>query len=217
MQLKNGLVNYWPIIGAQSPSNKYVKHLALATDLVGKSNIHFDNFFYDKDRHKQINSALRGNGTNLIMPAGVYFAGGDFTVSLWIKCSREDTNARILDVYNIKNDSSNTHADAVSIWHSDKHIPTLQIQSKDNKSHITQATKEFTIDAWELLTITLSGTHAKIYLNSTLVGEDLYQFVPVNAYRQYAYLAINSTSSYDDIRIYNRALNSTEIVHMLNL
>ena len=56
-----------------------------------------------------------------------------------------------------------------------------------------------------------------MYLNGTLVCEDDTQFTPENVYRKYAYLGLNSDSIFDEIRIYNRALNLDEILDLMNI
>lgn len=213
-----GLINYWPILNEQKFDSLtgHVHENTLSNDFSGKSNIQSIQSMFTSDRFDNINSAICPNGFNLTLQPGVYFSNGSFTFSLWIKFKKFDSNAKIIHVFNLKNDSSNTHVDSVQIWQTNEGKPCMEIQQINEESHKTQANMGFELNVWQFFTVTLNETNLKIYLNGSLISEDNDQFRPINISRKYAYLGLNSDSSYDEIRIYNRPLTNEEISILMN-
>ena len=218
IQSINGLVNYWPIFNEQKFDSftGFVNEYPLSNDYSGKSNIHSEKSMFTQDRFGNVNSALCPNGYNLTIPSGFYFSNESFTFSLWIKHQNFNSNAKIIKVFNIKNDSSNTLIDTVEISQSNTGIPFLKIQQANEESHITQADTSFELNVWQFFVVTLNGTNAKMYLNGKIISEDSDQFIPVNTYHKYAYIGLNSDSVYDEIMIYNRSLSFEEIIDLMN-
>jgi hypothetical protein len=95
-------------------------------------------------------------------------------------------------------------------------IPFIKIQQINGESRITQANSGFQVNTWQFFTVSLNHTHLKMYLNETIISEDNEQFIPVNGWRKYAYIGLNSDSVFDEIRIYSRALEIGEISTLMN-
>ena len=205
-----GLINYWPI------SINEGKFDVVSNDYSGKSNIYSGKSMLTNDRFGNMHSALCPNGFNLTLESGVYFPNESFTFSLWIKFKKFDSNAKIFDCYNLRNESSNDHIDSIQIWQSNVGIPFIKIQQINGESRITQANSGFQLNTWQFFTVSLNQTHLKMYLNETIISEDNEQFILVNGWRKYAYIGLNSDSIFDDIRIYSRALEIGEIVTLIN-
>ncbi len=172
-------MNYWPIFNEQKFDSftGFVNEYPLSNDYSGKSNIHSEKSMFTQDRFGNVNSALCPNGYNLTIPSGFYFSNESFTFSLWIKHQNFNSNAKIIKVFNIKNDSSNTLIDTVEISQSDTGIPFLKIQQANEESHITQADTSFELNVWEFFVVTLNGTNAKMYLNGKIISKDSDQFI----------------------------------------
>ena len=216
--MTNGLINYWPIINAKriDSSTGYVLEKALSNDYSGNSNIHPIQTMLTNDRFGKINSALCPNGFNLTISSGVYLSNESFTFSLWIKFKKFDSNAKIIDVFNLKNDSSKFLIDSIQIWQSEEGFPLIKIQQINGESRITKANSGFKLNSWQFFAVSLNNTYLTMYLNGSIISEDNEQFIPVNAWRKYAYIGLNSDSFFDEIRIYNRALGIGEIANLMN-
>ena len=89
------------------------------------------------------------------------------------------------------------------------------------------ATTQLDCSKWQFLTATYTSTDAKIYINGILIASATHDYmVPKNAARLNNNLGKGSnqeetTPPYslaylDDLRIYNRALNITEINNLMN-
>jgi hypothetical protein len=200
-----GLINYWPI-----------RFDVVSNEYSGKSNIYSGKSLLTNDRFGKVHSALCPNGFNLTLESGVHFPNESFTFSLWIKFKKFDSNAKIFDCFNLRNENSNDHIDSIQIWQSNEGLPLIKIQQLNGESRITQANTGFQLNTWHFFTVSLNQTHLKMYLNETIISEDNEQFILLNGWRKYAYIGLNSDSIFDDIRIYNRALEIGEIVILMN-
>jgi hypothetical protein len=211
-------MNYWPIINTKKIESLtgYVLEKALSNDYSGNSNIYPIQTMFTNDRFGKVNSALSPNGFNLTIQSGVYFSNESFTFSLWIKFKKFDSNAKIIDVFNLKNDSSKLLIDSIQIWQSEEGIPLIKIQQINGESRITKANSGFKLNSWQFFAVSLNHTYLKMFLNGSIISEDNEQFIPVNAWRKYAYIGLNSDSVFDEIRIYNRALGIDEIANLMN-
>ncbi len=76
---------------------------------------------------------------------------------------------------------------------------------------------------WDFLTVTCDGYYLKAYLNGIISQTFAFSayFVPTNSIRDLSYIGYGdnsflSSSFIDDLQIYKRSLNQTEIIAIMN-
>ena len=83
-----GLVNYWSF-------SNHTCDLIGKADLLGGINVSFTG-----DLLSSPNSAIRLNDGYLIIPAGIYFTGGNFTIMAWVNIRAYNSFFRLIDFGN---------------------------------------------------------------------------------------------------------------------
>jgi hypothetical protein len=172
------------------------------------------------DRFGNASSALQFNGTNghITVPSGVYFNGGNFTVTAWVRKNANNNWSRLFDFSN--GQANNNVLLAISSGTSGR--PISQIYSGTTAGNqVSSPVTALTNNQWELLTYTWSNQAARIYINGILRGQGT-QVNPVNVVRTINYIARSAwagdayaNAGFDDFRIYNRVLTHNEIQSLL--
>lgn len=172
------------------------------------------------DRFGNANSALSFNGSNgyISVPAGVYFNGGDFTVSAWVRKSANNNFSRLFDFGN--GQSNNNVLLAISSGTSGRPISQMYLGAVPG-NQVSSPVTPLTNLEWELLTYTWSGNSGKIYINGELMGQGV-QTPPANIVRTINYIGRSNWAAdgyaqgrFDDFRLYNRILTENEIQALL--
>ena len=210
------MINYWPI-------ENNVNDVIDGANMIGPTPA--GSATLTADRFGNVNSAIHFNNSYYTVPSGIYFYG-DFTLAVWLKIYR-------LSAYQVLLDFGNT-AQTNNVWISpiDSNQRHTLIQMYDPSQYDSTyfcscssylGTTAVTLNAWFLLVLTLSGTTANLYLNGTLTNTFTGFFVPTNTIRNVNYIGVDSFGSaklitdLDDLRIYNRTLNQTEINTLLTM
>lgn len=168
------------------------------------------------DRFGDANNALSFNGSNgyVNVPAGVYFNGGDFTVSAWVRKSANNNFSRLFDFGN--GQANNNVLLAISSGTSGRPISQI-FQNTTGGAQVSSPVTPLTNNQWELLTYTWSNNAAVLYINGVMMGQGV-QSAPLNVVRNICYIGRSNWAGdgyaqgrFDDFRIYNRILTESEI------
>jgi len=164
-----------------------------------------------EDRFGKPNSALRLNYGSLRIPSGIYFAG-DFTISAWVKLNKARHFARIIEFGN------GAYADNVelSVYSSSSYIHMKTWFKTNTKGFLVSGTP-LELNRWTHIASVLNGGKAKIYFNGVQVAEGS-QYLPRNVSRNINSIGVgnfpgdeSADAYYDEIKIFNRALDEYEI------
>lgn len=173
------------------------------------------------DRFGNAGGALQFNGVNgyVDAPDGVYFNGGDFTTSCWVKVTSYTSWARIFDFGN--GQSNNNVLLASSQAATGKPQGEIYIGTSGSGGAVPSPTVATGTNTWTLLTYSYSGGIGRLYVNGTQVAQGV-QTAPVNVLRTLCYIGRSNwagdsyyNGAIDEFRIYNRALTSFEIQNLL--
>jgi hypothetical protein len=171
------------------------------------------------DRFGNENSALALNGSNghLQAPNGVYFDGSDFTVSTWVRKISNNNWSRIMDFGN--GQLNNNIVFALSQNTTGRPVADL-FNGNTSVGQIVSPTA-VPNNQWVLITYTWSATIGTLYMNGNVLTSGVQQ-APLNVVRTLNYIGRSNWSvdayangSFDDFRIYDRALSAAEIQWML--
>lgn len=171
----------------------------------------YKNWSFALDRFNNSNSSIFFNTGYSEVPSGVYFDGGIFTVSLWIKTIKVFWQS-ILDF-------GNTNITNNVIFQLDQYNnPNVQIINKYYYS-----SPPLVINEWNHMATVLNGTKITIYLNGLNLGSQTVTAKPLNQTRSTCFIGRSngyylpnnpdSIAYLDDIKIYNRALSDQEIIN----
>ena len=204
--LNKGLVAYYPFNGnandlSGNGYNATTVGVSLATDRFGKPN-------------KCYNFA--GTSTYIQCPAATYFTGGNYTISGWVNVSSLGNWARMIDFGN------GAGANNVLLALSEGSSNQLDMNNANNVNFTTNQVIDF--NAWVQVLFTYNATTGIVncYYNGIAVGQSTLP-APDNVVRNNCYIGLSNWGSdggvfgsMDDIRIYNRELNSTEVSQLYN-
>ena len=176
------------------------------------------NTTFTTDRFQNENSAIRFTYGYYQVPAGVYFSG-DFTLSVWIRLTKIISWARLIDFGN--GASSNNLALASSVAQLGQ--PFLYVfNSLSSNAWFTSAFM-LQIGSWTHIACTINGTMAKICLNGVCGSQTGFN-QPANIIRSRNYVGKsnwpedeNLNADLDDLMIFNRSLNYSEIVELMSV
>lgn len=168
------------------------------------------------DRFGNANGAIRLNGTNAYIdaPDAAYFTGGDFTVSCWIKTASYASWGRLFD---FANGPANNNI-LLGLSNGTTGRPAAEIfNGSVSGGQFTSPSTQMPLNQWALLVYTFSSGTGKIYLNGTQIASGV-QTAPQNVLRTLCYIGRSNwtgdayaNASFDDFRIYNRMVTTTEI------
>jgi hypothetical protein len=173
------------------------------------------------DRFGHPNSALNLNGGWTQVPAGSYFNTPAFTISVWVYPQQVGFWARVIDFGN----GPGPENVFLSFVFSYALTPFFQIISLNNPVFYNAATQSMALNAWQFLTTTFDGINSRIYINGTLVKNDVLSssFSMPMITRTNCYIGKSSWStdavsfSYiDSLRFYNISLTQSQIIELMN-
>lgn len=193
----HGLIHYWPISGDTK-------------DLIGAAHMtNGVNASMTKDIFENPNSAINLNGGYFELPPGVYF-NGSFTVTVLIKVSikREST------LFDFGNGIGQDNVLLDFLSNTDN--PCLYVYDSSTQYYV-EANVELVTGKWEFLAFVVDGSTGYIYLNGEKVASGTIK-APSNIIRTNNYFGksnwptyLNAYADFDELKIYNRALNIQEI------
>jgi hypothetical protein len=202
----NDLVSYWPF------NNNY-------DDIIGGANLfNCINCSLTTDRFGNLNSALSLTSGYMQAPTGQYFSE-NFSITAWC------LYRAILDYERILDFGNGPYKDNVilGLW-INKNQLYGQVYNDTYTYDLTLATQPIKLNVWYHVAFVLDGQYGYIYLNGALAGANLLNGCKavnrtmnfIGRSNWYNYGDQNADAVYDDIKIFNRALNSTEIVNEYN-
>jgi hypothetical protein len=163
---------------------------------------------------------LQLNGTNgyIDAPDGVYFTGGDFTVSCWVKANTYANWSRICD---FANGSANNNV-LFAISNGTTGRPACEIYNNTTPGGtITSPTVQTGTNTWSFMVYTFSGGVARIYKDGTQIASGS-QTAPLPVLRTLCYIGRSqwagdayANAAFDEFRIYNRVITSMEMTSLL--
>jgi hypothetical protein len=191
------LINYWPM------SN--------LTDIVGGRDLFRGaSYSFTYDRICSPNSAIYFNKGYLQVPSGVYFSS-DFTVTAWIYLKSYQSYSRIFDFGDGQRD--NVLLAMIKT--------TPQIRGYifcGSLQTLIETSSVIKLNEWYFVSFVLSGTTGFIYVNGNQVGSGTLN-VPNNITRTSNYIGKsnwldqNADAIYDEFKIYEGALSSSDILN----
>lgn len=171
------------------------------------------------DRFGNAGNALQFNGSNgyIDVPDGVYFSG-DFTVSCWVKAASYASWSRVFD---FGNGPANNNV-LLAVTNGTTGRPAAEIYNGTaSGGQINSASVQLGLNQWKLLTYTFTGGAGRVYLNGTQIAGGT-QTTPQNVLRTLCYIGRSNwagdayaNASFDDFRIYNRAITTMEMASLL--
>jgi hypothetical protein len=201
------LTHYWPICTGQM------------FDKIGFADISQGNLTtFTSDRFGIENSALALNDGWAYVPTGIYFDSPEFTISLWIYPQTAGGWPRIIDFGNGPNGDNLvlTLADGPTLK------PVLIMYAGSRQVLFESSTQALKLNQWQFLAVTFDGTFGKVYIHGNLVASSYNPFTMSSIQRTNCYIGRSNwpdgySSSYlDDLRFYNKSLNQSEILQLMN-
>jgi len=201
---KNGLVHAWSFNGnmLNDEINGY--------DLSEPKNVHLAT-----DRFDNSNSALQLENGYLKVPLGVYFSDS-FTVTVWFKLNSLRYNSRIIDFGDGVSDNVVIGFDELT-----SHI-VVMIFDESYKTEMISKTA-INLNVWTYLAVVFHEGKAEIYLNGTCDSSGSL-YIPRNVRRFSNFIGKSNWATnqnihayLDDLKIFNRALTSSEINEGLSM
>ena len=166
---------------------------------------------YTDDRFGNENSAIHLNNGYIKIPDGTYF-NGNFTITAWIKLKSIRWHSRLFD---FGNDSENNLM--FTFWGTSSNI--LFRYSRSNFPYPKATQRPVELNKWTHFAASLEGNIAKTYLNGELQATNLIN-PPLNLNTKSNFIGHSNNHLYgdqdvdaifDDIKIYDRALDLYEI------
>ena len=205
------MTHHWPISNGQMEDSIGMAHMIQGSPTVT----------FSPDRFGTPNSAINLSKKSYTqVPSGIYFDSPTFTVSVWIYPLNPSGHwSRVIDFGNGEN--SDNIALAVGSWNGILN-PALTI-FKSNNFINTLSPKALVSSQWQLLTATFDGKQTHIYINGSLMNSANVTYSPTSLNRTKNYIGKShwaadgfSDSLLDDLRFYNKSLNQTEIIDLMN-
>jgi len=187
------------------------------SDVVGEANLFGgSSYSFTYDRFCSPNSAIYFNQGYLQVPTGVYFSG-DFTVTVWIYLKSYLSWSRIFD---FGNGSPNENVYLSIIDTNSKlqgYIWRVSSESRLDTSSI------ISLNQWYFIAFVLKGTTGSIYANGNQVATGSL-LIPINVVRTNNFIGKNNwygfpntDAIYDEFKIYQLALSSSDIINEFNI
>lgn len=198
-----GLINYWPI---NTDMSDYVGD----SDLIPMTSVNLAS-----DRFGNPNSALFLNSGYCSVKPGVYFHE-TFTITIWVEpLSTGSYFNTVLDF------SNGLGVDNVYLSYSNKNVPSFFVYDKFAFNNYTFSNISVNVGVWNHLALTMDESTVKIYVNATLARVASFLIKPTLVTRNSCLFGRSSwypssnnpdaNAYFDDIRIYNTALDQNQI------
>ena len=195
------MTNYWPIDGN-------------GDDIIGNSDMDLSpSYSFVNDQFSISQSALQFEGGLGTIQNGVYLYG-DFTFSLWVNVQSCSWYERILQF------DSNADLIAFSICSSSQPFPAIYLMNNVAGTGLswTPSSQAISFNEWYHLAYILQGSTFQIFINGNTTLSTQTTYVPSNISRS-GTIALpdpGTMAIFDEMKIYNKALSSTEISNEIN-
>ena len=197
---------------AQGPVASY-SFTGNGQDNVGVFDIKFNNATLTTDRFGNANSAYLFNGSQK-METAVTSLTNIFTISVWAKLSQAEQLASIVSVGESKVDD----AYSVELRSNINASPGKEIFCGGSIN--ASSLKNITSNKWHHIVITFDGTTINFYNDDTLISSAPKSNVTINSYLVTIGNSKNDDRGFkgaiDDVKLYNRAITSTEVTELFN-
>lgn len=201
------MINYWPFYGN-------------GNDLIGSSSLTIgQNISFAADRRK-LSSALDLYFGYFQVPSGFYF-NGNFSVAAWIFVRSPSYYGSLIDFMS----SSTGDRVWISFFGGIGGVePKINLFTFNNASvHSGFYSGLYELNTWIHLCVTFANGNGNIYFNGFLNTSGT-TFIPNNVNRDMNFIGKNNIPNYsllnaiiDDLRIYNRVLESNEIKNLMKI
>ncbi|MHC1708714.1 MAG: LamG-like jellyroll fold domain-containing protein [Bacteroidales bacterium] len=201
--LSDGLILFYPLDGNANDLSEFERH-GVVVEAVPST-----------DRTGNTNNALEFDGTNdyVDIPDGVYF-NGDFTVNAWVYETAYSNWSRLFD---FGNGSASDNILGVMSRGTTGYYTAEIFNSYYSGGQIYEYSP-LPLNQWLMITQVQEGYNTRIYLNGNLLKSGNSSYIPLNVTRVNNYLARSAWTQdayykgkIDDFRIYDRALDPSEI------
>ena len=185
------------------------------TDIIGGRDLFGGaSYSFVSDRFYSPNSAIYFNKGYLQVPEGVYFSG-DFTVTAWIYLKSYQYYSRFFDFGNGEG-SDNV---ILAMSETTSQIRGFTFYKSSYSYSDIMSSSIVNLNEWYFVSFVLSGTTGFIYVNGNQVGSGILN-VPNNKIRTTNFIGksnwpndFNTDAIYDEIKIYQGALSSDDIMN----
>ena len=186
------------------------------SDVVGGANLFGGSkYSFTTDRFGIPNAAIYFNQGYLEVPSGVYFSG-DFTVTAWIYLKSYKYFSSILEF------SNGMYSDNIDLlmYESTSYLSTYVYKGSSKQYFKTSSSSTgINLNQWYFVTFVLNSTTGYIYVNGNQIANGTL-YVPNNIIRTRNYIGgtswyltdYNADAIYDEIKIYEGAMPSPEIL-----
>lgn len=170
-----------------------------------------------KNRPNFTENGIYLNRDYLTAPPGVYFNNA-FSISVWVKLKSFIDKSRVLDFAGIQNGQDNV---VLALTNISTYFPYGVLFINSDRYDL-EGRMLLQLNKWTHITWSHNGTYSQFYLNATLTNSASFPG-PRNVTRTSNYICeTNYGAPYSNVilknlRIFNRALNSTEVLQNMNL
>lgn len=172
------------------------------------------------DRFGNPSGAMKMDGFSgyVDAPDGVYFNGSDFTVTAWIKTASNGNSARVFD---FANGQANNNV-LLTYTSGTNGMPSATVYNGTTLvNYVFSNATQTPLNQWAHLALTFSSGIGSIYINGVRVAQGNLA-TPQNVLRTLNYIGRSqwvvdayADATFDEFRIYNRALTTTELMSLV--
>ncbi len=172
------------------------------------------------DRFGNASGAMKMDGFSgyVDAPDGVYFNGSDFTVTAWIKTASNGNSARVFD---FANGQANNNV-LLTYTSGTNGMPSATVYNGSTQiGYISSTATQTPLNQWAHLALTFSSGIGSIYINGSRVALGN-MTTPQNVLRTLNFIGRSqwvvdayADATFDDFRIYNRALTTNELMSLV--
>lgn len=172
------------------------------------------------DRFGNASGAMKLDGFSgyVDAPDGVYFNGSNFTVTAWIKTASNGNSARVFD---FANGQANNNV-LLTYTSGTNGMPSATVYNGTTlPGYIFSTATQTPLNQWAHLALTFSSGIGSIYINGSRVAQGN-MAAPQNVLRTLNYIGRSqwvvdayADATFDDFRIYNRALTTNELMSLV--
>ena len=195
----NGLTNYWDF------NNDYYDKIGKA-NLFGAVKVAFVN-----DRKGRPNSAIYLNNGFINAPNGYYFSGV-LSITVWV-------NPPFGNWITLIKFTGDAKYSKFWVEINPSGFPYFGVQVSSSFIAKASSSTALNFNCWNHLVFTVDGSFYRVYLNGTLTGSMQSNYLPENFLKYSNLIGKNSLSAtciLDQLKLFNRALNLTEIQNVMN-
>ena len=194
----NGLTNYWDF------DNDLYDKIGKA-NLFGAVNVAFVN-----DRKGRANSAIYLNNGYINAPNGYYFSG-ELSMTAWVNPISNNTPVTFI---NFAGDPKYSRFYIAIYSHGTPYFGPMYYNTSFIARALSQTKLKF--NCWNHLAVTIDGSFYRIYINGSLTGTLVSNYLPENFFKYSNIIGNNRKIILDQLKFFNRALSLTEVETDMN-